>query len=214
MNFAIHRQEKYSQGQLLLRTFFGYFYILIPHGIVLQILGIWTQLSSFIAFLSCLFTGKYPKGIFNWQVRYMRWSMRVQTRIMNMRDGYPKFGMDAEDNGFVLDFTYPEKVNQGKVLLRLFLGFFMAIPHIFILYFRIIGVMFIMLAAWFSILFTAKYPEGMFRFVEETMRWMLRVQAYFGLFTDTYPPFTGKVLPGENENIGNARSGVEGVIDN
>lgn len=213
MDFHVTHQQKHSQGELLLRSFFGFIYIIIPHGILLMLLGIGAFFHKIISFLSCLFTGKFPKSSFDYLVKYDRYNMRVSLRMMNLLDGYPTFGLNGADDKFTLDFPYPEKVSQGKVLLRMFLGFFMIIPHAFILYFRMIGVMFINIAAWFSILFSGKYPEGMFNFVVETLRWQTRVNAYFSLFTDTYPPFSGKVLPGENTNVKQDKANIAGIID-
>src|SRR5687767_10117998 len=109
LNFDVKHQESYSRGELLLRTFFGFFYIALPHGICLMVLGLWGAILRFITFWIILFTGKYPKNYFEYQVKLMRWSLRVQARMMNLADGYPAFGLDATDTATSYDVTYREE---------------------------------------------------------------------------------------------------------
>ena len=88
---------------------------------------------------------------------------------------------------------YPEKLSRGLLLLRTFFGiFYVGIPHAFCLYFYGIAVSFVMIVAWFAVLFTGKYPLGMYNFVQGWMRWQARVMAYMLFMTDKYPPFSGK----------------------
>lgn len=210
MKFNIVHQQSYSRGELLLRSFLPIIYI--PHFILLYIFSIGSSIAGIVSFLSCLFTGKFPRGIFNFQVKVQRYGLSVGSRLMNLVDGYPKFGLNAEDSKTTYDYPYPEKVSQGKVLLRMFFGIFMAFPHIIVLYLKFIGLSFVLFIAWLAVLFTGKYPAGMHSFMVETMRHMHRVSAYFNLFTDTYPPFHGKVLPGENEGM-DSKPSIAGVID-
>lgn len=191
--FDVKHQETYSRGELLLRSFFAPFYIGIPHYFLLFFIAIGVSFVSFIAFFAVLFTGKYPKGMFDFVVKYMRWDARVSTRFLNLRDGYPKFGLEAEDEGITFEVPYPEKLSRGLVLLRAFFGFFyVLIPHGFVLYFRLLWSALLMFIAWFAVLFTGKYPQGMFDFVVGTYRWGYRVGLYMSLMTDEYPKFSGK----------------------
>tara|TARA_R110001592_G_scaffold236456_3_gene494781 strand:- start:1510 stop:2124 length:615 start_codon:yes stop_codon:yes gene_type:complete len=204
MNFNIIQQEKYSRGELLLRSFFGFIYILIPHGIVLMFLSIASMFISFIAFWSILFTGKYPEGMYSFQIKFRKWQLRVNARLLNLRDGYPSFGIDSIDEGVVFEQPYPENLSRGILLLRAFLGlFYVLIPHLFILTFRTFATQVIIVIAWFAVLFTGKYPKGMFDFVVGTIRWNLRLGLYMSNMTDTYPPFTGKILATENISASN-----------
>lgn len=158
---------------------------------------------GFIAFWAILFTGSYPKGMYEFQVKFRRWQLRVNARILNLSDGYPAFGLDAQDENVTFEMEYPETLSRGTLLLRAFLGFFyVIIPHIFILYFRLIGTYFVIFIAWFAVLFTGNYPKGMHAFVVGTLRWGLRLGLYMGNMTDKYPPFTGKVVAGENLDMG------------
>lgn len=200
----IQHQEEYSRGELLLRTFFGVFYMVLPHVLAIFIFAIGAMFLHFLTFWVTLFTGKYPQNWFNYQVNLMRWSIRLNARMNNLTDGYPAFGMNGSDDKTSLSITYPEKVNQGLVLIRVLFGvLYVNLPHGICLMFRGLAGMFITLIAFWIVLFTGKYPVGMHKFQVDTMRWSLRVQAYMFFMTDTYPPFTG--APDE---------GTDGLLDN
>lgn len=191
--FDIVHQDKYSRGQLLLRTFFGQIYILIPHAFLLFFIAIGSGFLSFLSWWAVLFTGRYPREFFNYQVSFIRWAARVQARMLHLADGYPAFGMSSEDNNVVLHIAYPEKLNQGLLLLRLFFQFFyVLIPHGICLLGRAIITPFIIFIAWWIVLFTGEYPKGMHEFLVGTIRWATRVRLYTSFLTDKYPPFSGK----------------------
>jgi hypothetical protein len=199
LNFEIQHQPSLSRGQLLLRSFFGIFYIFLPHAVMLMLFGIVGSIYRLIAFWAILFTGKHPKSMFDFQVGLMRWSMRLNANFYNLVDEYPSFGLSHNTELITLDVTYPESLSRGKLLLKAFFGvFYVVIPHVFILYFRMIGMMFINFLGFWAILFTGKMPESWHIFTVDTFRWMLRLQLYLGNMTDVYPPFTGKVLAVEN----------------
>jgi hypothetical protein len=198
MKLSIQHQERYSRGELLLRTFLGWLYILIPHGFVLMFVSLWGAILQFVAFWVVLFTGRYPQSMFEFQVGLMKWSVRVTSRIFNVSDGYPAFGIKSSDEHTDLVVPYPEKVSRGLTLLRLFFGiFYVYLPHGFILYFRAIFVGILVFVAWWAVLFTAKYPTMMHEWVVGQVRWQMRVNLYMKFMTDTYPPFTGDELPDE-----------------
>jgi hypothetical protein len=90
-NVTIEYPERLSRGLLLLKVFFGWLYVGIPHGIVLYFYGIAVGIVMIIAFFAILFTGKYPKGMFDFVVGFNRWSMRVEAYMSLMRDEYPPF---------------------------------------------------------------------------------------------------------------------------
>ena len=193
MKFDIIHQDSYSRGELLLRWLFGWLYIAIPHMFILMFLSLVSAIITFIAFWAILFTGKYPKGMFNFQVNLLKWNYRVNARLLNLADGYPKFGLDVEDDALVLDIEYPESLSRVTLLLRVLFGFFyILIPHGFLLLFRMIATMFLIFLAFFVVLFTGKYPENWHKFNVGTQRWGLRVNLYFNFMTDVYPPFSGK----------------------
>jgi hypothetical protein len=193
MKLTINYQESYSRGELLLRSFFGIFYILLPHAFLMIFFGIWSSILSFIAFWSILFTGRYPQSFFEFNAGMQRWSLRVNARVYNLADGYPSFGVNGTDEHTSLEIPYPETLSRGLLIVKVMFGLlYVFIPHIFILYFRIIWGAILGFIAFWSILFTGRYPQSFFEFQVGTLRWMTRVNLYMGLMTDEYPPFSGK----------------------
>lgn len=198
MYFRINKQIKYSRSELLIRTFFGFFYISIPHNFLLLFLNIWGSILTFIAFWSILFTGRYPESFYEYHVKLHRWNLRVSARLSNLLDGYPKFGLDSIDEDVVFDVPYPENLSKSDVILKFFFGWlYIGIPHGIALFFRSIATSFIVFIAFWIVLFTGNFPERMFYFIEGTLRWQTRVAFYLGYMTDKYPPFTGFVLDSE-----------------
>lgn len=192
IKFEIKHQESYSRGELLLRTFFGWLYIAIPHLFCLVFLSLWGSILQFITWWIILFTGKYPQNFFNYQVKLGRWNLRLTARLLNLVDGYPAFGLDAADDKTEFDIQYHESYSRGQLLLITFFGWLMAIPHLICLYIMIIGVYFVLLISWFAVLFTGNYPKGMHEFVVSVLRWAIRVTFYLQFMYPKYPPFSGK----------------------
>ena len=91
VKFSVDYPEKLSRGLLLLKTFFGWLYVLIPHGFVLFFYGIAVLVVTFVAWWAILFTGKYPKGMFDFVIGYQRWSNRVNAYMLLWTDAYPPF---------------------------------------------------------------------------------------------------------------------------
>jgi hypothetical protein len=198
MILEITRQERYSRGELLLRSLFGWLYILLPHAFLLMFMSLAGAVLTFIAFWSILFTGSYPESFFEFQVKLHNWSTRVNASLWNLVDGYPAFGLSGSHEGVRLEIPYPQQLSRGHLLAKAFFGlFYCALPHIFVLYFRILATLVAQFIAWWVVLFTAEYPAGMHRFIVGTLRWSLRLSLYLGYMTDEYPPFHGR--PTENE---------------
>lgn len=141
------------------------------------------------ALLMIVFRRKYPKWWFDWNLALVRFCTRVTAYILLLRDEYPS---TDEEQAVHLDIRYPDAakdLNQWLPLVK----WFLVIPHIVLLFFVWIGVIFCTVLSWFIILFTGAYPKGIFDFVVGALRWTLRVEAYaFLLTTDVYPPFTLK----------------------
>lgn len=193
MKLTINHQETYSRGELLLRTFFGFLYIGIPHYFLLFFVGIWSSILTFISFWAILFTGRYPQSFFEYQVGLQKWSVRLQARIMNLADGYPAFGIKGTDDRTSFELDYPENLSRGMALVKAFFGWiYCALPHVFVWYFRLLASMFLNFLGWWAVLFTGKYPASWHTFNVGTVRWMARVNLYMSYMTDTYPPFSGK----------------------
>jgi len=137
--------------------------------------------------LMLLFRQKYPRWWFDWNRELLRFVNRVGIYLALMDDRYPS---TDEHQAVALDFPYPDAQRDLNRWLPL-VKWFLAIPHYIVLFFLYIGVLFAAIAAWFAILFTGRYPRGIFDFVEGVIRWHNRVVGYaFILVTDAYPPFT------------------------
>lgn len=192
MKLTITHQEKYSRGQLLLRTIFGLFYIRIPHYFLFNIIMIWSSILSFVTFWVALFTAKFPESIFKFQLGMLNWNLRVEAVLANLVDGYPAFFPSGTSETAHLEVPRPERVSRGLVILRLFALIYVWIPHGFCLVFRGIATAVLMFLAWWAVLFTGTYPSRWHDFNVGTFRWVNRVWLYIGYFTDKYPKFSGK----------------------
>lgn len=91
VKLLVEYPERLSRGKAALKLFLGWLYAGIPHGICLWLYGIGVGIVTFIVFWVILFTAKYPKGLFDFVVRYMRWSTRVSAYLSLLRDEYPPF---------------------------------------------------------------------------------------------------------------------------
>ncbi len=193
MKFGVRHQESYSRGELILRTLFGGLYIALPHVLALMFLMIGSMFINIIAFWSILITGKFPEGMFNYQLNLQRWSLRVNARLMNLSDGYPAFGLSSQDPNIIIELERQEKYNRLSVLARAIFGlFYVYLPHFICLYFLFIGFAFVRIIAFFAVLFTGKFPAGMHSYMVGLFRWIFRINAYMSYLTDKYPPFSMK----------------------
>jgi hypothetical protein len=137
--------------------------------------------------LMLLFRQKYPRWWYEWNRELMRFTNRVYAYALLMNDRYPS----TDEQQYVrLDFPYPDAQRDLNRWLPL-VKWLLAIPHYIVLFFLWLAAAVVVIIAWFAILFTGRYPRGMFEFVEGVMRWTNRVFAYaFLLVTDRYPPFS------------------------
>lgn len=194
--------EQLDRVTTLLRVFW-----LIPIAILVTILtasgdqygqsstGEWVQTSgggigaglAVATALMILFRQRYPRWWFDFALELARFEGRIGAYAGLLTDQYPS----TEDEQSVhLELDYPDAANDLNRWLPL-VKWLLAIPHYIVLFFLVIGVLFSVIFAWFAILFTGRYPEGLFKFVVGVGRWALRVQAYaFLMLTDTYPPFS------------------------
>ncbi|OGO06735.1 MAG: DUF4389 domain-containing protein [Chloroflexi bacterium RBG_13_56_8b] len=169
----------------------------LPHYIVLAFLWIAFVVVCIIAFFAILFTGKYPRGLFDFNVGVLRWSWRVGFYAYSAlgTDKYPPFSLESSDYPADLEIKYPRKLSRGLVLVKWWL---LAIPH-----YILVGVFqggyggrggggltfYLAIIAAIALLFTGKYPKDIFKLVMGFNRWSYRVAAYASLMTDDYPPF-------------------------
>ena len=137
--------------------------------------------------LMILFRKKYPKWWFDWNLALTKFSYRVASYLLLLRDEYPS---TDEEQAVHLGLIYPNvqtELGRGWPLIK----WFLAIPHYIVLFFLFIAIVVMWIVAWFAILFTGRYPKGIFEFSVGVLRWVLRVSAYaFLLITDKYPAFS------------------------
>jgi hypothetical protein len=136
--------------------------------------------------LMILFRKKYPKWWYDWNLALTRFSFRVGSYFLLLRDEYPS---TDDEQAVHVEMLYPDTqvLGRGMPLVK----WFLAIPHYIVLYFLFIATFVCTIIAWFAILFTGRYPRGLFSFIVGVLRWSFRVEAYaFLLITDRYPPFS------------------------
>ncbi|MEV0293930.1 DUF4389 domain-containing protein [Nocardia sp. NPDC050710] len=176
----------------------------IPHYIVLFFLYIGWFVVTVIAFFAILFTGKYPRGLFDFAVGVIRWGWRVGFYAWSPlgTDKYPPFSLEANaDYPADVEVDYPERLHRGLVLVKWWL---LVIPHYLVVTVFVGGyylvsedyavswpslLSILALLAVVALLFTGRYPTGLFDFSMGANRWALRVTAYAALLRDEYPPF-------------------------
>ncbi|GAA4990173.1 DUF4389 domain-containing protein [Kitasatospora paranensis] len=173
--------------------------LVIPHWIVLAFLWVAFFLLTVVAFFAILFTGRYPRGIFDFNLGVLRWSWRVAFYSYGAlgTDRYPPFGFgEHPEYPARLDIAPPGELSRGLVLVKWWL---LVLPHYLVVAIFVgsaregwgggglIGLL--ALFAGVALAATARYPAGIFDLLVGLNRWVLRVAAYAALMTDSYPPF-------------------------
>lgn len=156
----------------------------IPHLIVLSVLWLVVAVVTFVAWFAILITGNYPRGMWEFVMKTLRWNARVSAYLLLQRDEYPPFG--DSDYPVLFQMDYPERLSRGLIFIK----WLLVIPHLIILYILNVIAEIVVFIAWFAILITGKFPRAMFDFITGEMRWSNRVAVYYLLLTDAYPPFS------------------------
>ncbi|WP_127358483.1 DUF4389 domain-containing protein [Actinacidiphila soli] len=193
------RVEAVLDAPLSRRLWLVKWILVIPYYIVLFFLWIAFTVVSVIVFFAILFTERYPRALFDFNVGVLRWSWRVAYYSYGAlaTDRYPPFSLGEEqDYPARLDIAYPARLSRGLVLVKWWL---LAIPHYIVVGFFLGGfrdgwwsgglISALAIIAGFFVAFTEKYPKDLFDLVMGLNRWVLRVAAYAALMTDVYPPF-------------------------
>jgi len=179
----------------------------LPHLVVLAVLWVAFVVLTIVAGVAIAFTGRYPRGIFDFNLGVMRWSWRVQLYAFTLTtDRYPPFTLTAvPDYPGELDVAYPEQLSRGLVWVKWWL---LAIPHYVIIGFFLGGpqvggglVAVLALIAGVFLALGRPYPRSILDFIVGMHRWAWRVTAYAALMRDEYPPFRLDMGPDEPTNL-------------
>jgi len=182
LRFDVEYPDRLSRWKIFVKWLLA-----IPHFLILYALGAVAYVMIFIAWFAILFTGRYPEGLFKFVVGVYRWNANVGAYTSLLRDEYPPFTMEAGRYPVTFEVDYPERLSR----LLIFVKWLLVIPNVIVLMVLALAYYVTLIIAWFAILFTGRYPRGLFGFGVGVQRWSLRVSAYaFYLFTDKYPPFS------------------------
>jgi Domain of unknown function (DUF4389) len=179
------RQDQYNRFLPLVKWLLAF-----PHYIVLAILAIGVAFAKIAAFFVVLFTGRYPRGIFDFVVSVFRWSWRVSSYVMLLTDRYPPFALAEDaDHPATLRIDYPE---DGIARWRPLVQWLLVIPYAIVagVLHSVAGI--VAFIGVFVILFTEELPQGMYELILIPNRWSMRTAAYGGFMVDRYPPFEWK----------------------
>lgn len=158
----------------------------VPHYLALYLLGIVSYVALVFAFFAVLFTGRYPRSVFDFLVSFERWRLRVGAYLLLQTDRYPPFSLsDVPDYPVHLEVDYPEQIARWRPLLN----WLLVIPALFGAMVVALIAMVAVFVAFFAILFTGSFPEGLFNTVVVAERWSARVLLYAFWMTSAYPPF-------------------------
>jgi hypothetical protein len=184
--YPVDFDVEYPDRKLNRLTSFFRIFTAIPIVIVLAAIGGATRGSGLLFFPSLLmlvFRGKYPRWWYDFNVELMRFQNRVGVYLALMDDRYPS---TDERQSVRLELPEPVGLNRWLPLVK----WLFAIPHYIVLVILYVGAVIAVVIAWFAILFTARFPRGIFNYLVGVGRWTNRVTAYaFALVTDEYPPF-------------------------
>ena len=185
VEFDVEYPERLSRWKIFVKWLLA-----IPHWIIVSLLIAVAGVLEFIAFFAVLFTKRWPRGLFDFTVQIYRWAANVYAYGgLLLRDEYPPFSGDAGQYPVTFEVEYREDLSRWLIFVK----WLLVIPNLIVLLFVSLAAYVAVVIAFFAILFTGRYPRGLFDFVVGTVRWYFRTQAYaFWFMTDRYPPFSLK----------------------
>jgi Domain of unknown function (DUF4389) len=184
-DYPVRLDVDYPQGLSRLLIFVKWL-LALPHFVALFVLAIGAWFAIIISFFAILFTGRIPEGLFNYLTGVLRWSARVSGYILLLTDVYPPFSLEDDPAYPVrLQIDYPQQIARWRPLIQ----WLLVIPAEIAAYVIFLVAYVAVFLAWFAILFTGRYPQGLFDVVRIGMRWQMRVSAFSYWMTEAYPPF-------------------------
>ena len=181
LQFSVEHPETLSRWLIFIKWLLAF-----PHYLIVGALGYVVNVITFIAFFAILFTKRYPRGLFDFVVNVYRWQENVGAYVGLLRDEYPPFSWEPGKYPLNFSVDYPEQLSRWMIFLK----WLLAIPHYIVLLFLGIAALIVYVIAWFAILFTGAFPQGLYNFGVGYLRWSLRVESYMLLMRDEYPPFS------------------------
>jgi Domain of unknown function (DUF4389) len=164
----------------------------IPQLFIVYALGMLRAALTLIALFTVVFTRRIPRPLFDAIAMTFRYEWRTVSYALFLREDYPPFDFQptAADDGVdphtLVTFTYPEQMLRWQPLVK----WLLAVPHYLVLFALSIAAMGVMIAGFFAVLISGEYPQRLRDFLVGVYRYNVRVQAYAGLLTDQYPPFS------------------------
>jgi hypothetical protein len=181
MTFDVEYPGELSRGLIFVKWL-----LVIPHLIILYALALAATVAIFIAWFAILSGRRFPRGLFDFVVNVNRWGSNVAAYVLLMRDEYPPFSWERGQYAVTYEVEYPDQLSRWPIFVKWLLIF----PHVVVLYFLYLAYAATLVVAWLAILFTKRYPEGLFRFGVGVLRWTNRINVYGNLLRDEYPPFS------------------------
>ena len=181
VRFDIEYPDRLSRWLIFVKWLLAF-----PHFLILYALGAVAAVITFIAWFAILFTKRYPRGLFDFVVNVNRWNANVLAYYGLFRDEYPPFSWEPGNYPVTYEVDYPEELSRWLIFVK----WLLAIPHFIVLMFLYIAAFVAWFIAWLAVLFTGRFPRGLFDFIVGVVRWNYRVNAYTNLLRDDYPPFS------------------------
>lgn len=197
--YPIRFDVEYPQRLSRLLIFVKWWLLAVPQLLIVYALSTVSGVIGFVAWFAILFTRRYPKGLFEVVVGFNRWGANVTSYTGLLRDEYPPFATDPGRYPLRYEVDYPEKLNRWLIFVK----WLIAIPHYVVLQILWLIAFLFWFIGWFAILFTGRFPKGMFDFIVGVMRWNYRVSGYTSLLRDEFPPYSmaAEAGPGTRRSV-------------